>query len=120
MPNAGLPKTHDETSKNVLVTMTVIGAPPSILLSQLGLTFNVIENGAMGPSQTFSILKWGPGDAELERFCSKLAVLADDSTRRRTIHRRFGEQTTGDGNSYCRQSVHRKLLRANLSRLKSR
>jgi uncharacterized protein (TIGR03437 family) len=51
----------DGTSKSVPVTMTITDAQPSILLSQFGLTFNAIENGAAGPSQTFSILNGGQG-----------------------------------------------------------
>lgn len=51
----------DGTSKNVPVTMTITGAQPSILLSQVGLTFNAIQNGAAGPSQTFSVLNGGQG-----------------------------------------------------------
>jgi uncharacterized protein (TIGR03437 family) len=51
----------DGTLKNVPVTMTVTDAQPSILLSQLGLTFNAIQNGSTEPAQTFSILNGGEG-----------------------------------------------------------
>jgi len=51
----------DGTSQDIPVTMAVTGARPSIVLSQLGLTFNAIHGGASEPPQTFSILNDGQG-----------------------------------------------------------
>jgi uncharacterized protein (TIGR03437 family) len=51
----------DGDTDEIPVTMTVTDDKPSILLSQIGLTFNAVEKGRSEPAQSISILNGGKG-----------------------------------------------------------